>query len=124
MNDKSAMEIPAAVRELAERNVEQARAAYTKFMDMARQAQDMVSKSSDAVATSAREVHARALRYAQENMESTFTFAGDLAKSRDFKEFMQIQQRYAQKQIATFTQQAQELSNLLAEVAQKAKPKP
>ena len=120
MSDKPSMEIPAAVREMAERNVEQARAAYTQFMDMARQAQDMVSKSSDAMATSAREVQSRALRYAQENVDTNFAFASDLAKARDLKDFMEIQQRYAQKQVATYTQQAQELGRLMADAAQMA----
>jgi len=123
MTDKPAMEIPAAMREMAERNVEQARSAYTQFMDMARQAQDMVAKSSDAMATSGKEVQARALRYAQENMDASFAFASDLARSRDLKEFLEIQQRYAQKQAMTYTQQAQELGRLLADAAQMAQRK-
>ncbi|HEU4377934.1 MAG TPA: phasin family protein [Hyphomicrobiaceae bacterium] len=123
MTDKPAMEIPAAMREMAERNVEQARSAYQQFMDMARQAQDMVTKSSDAVASSAREVQSRALRYAQENMDSSFTFASDLAKARDLKDFLEIQQRYAQKQAMTYTQQAQELGRLMADAAQMAQRK-
>jgi phasin len=123
MTDKPAMEIPAAMREMAERNVEQARSAYTQFMDMARQAQDMVAKSSDAMATSAKEVQARALRYAQENMDSSFAFASDLARARDLKEFLEIQQRYAQKQAMTYTQQAQELGRLMADAAQMAQRK-
>ena len=123
MTDKPAMEIPAAMREMAERSVEQARAGYVQFMEMARQAQDMVSKSSDAVASSAREVQARALRYAQENMDASFAFASDLARSRDLKEFLEIQQRYAQKQAMTYTQQAQELARLMADAAQMAQRK-
>jgi phasin len=123
MTDKPAMEIPAAMREMAERSVEQARAGYVQFMEMARQAQDMVSKSSDAVASSAKEVQARALRYAQENMDSSFTFASDLARARDLREFLEIQQRYAQKQAMTYTQQAQELGRLMADAAQMAQRK-
>jgi phasin len=123
MTDKPAMEIPAAMREMAERSVEQARAGYVQFMEMARQAQEMVSKSSDAVASSAREVQARALRYAQENMDSSFTFASDLARARDLREFLEIQQRYAQKQAMTYTQQAQELGRLMADAAQMAQRK-
>ena len=37
MYDKPQFEIPEAVRELAERNVDQARTAYNQFMEMARQ---------------------------------------------------------------------------------------
>jgi phasin len=120
MADNPSFEIPAAMRELAERNIEQARTAYGQFMEMARQAQDLVTKSSDAVAASAREVQSRALRYAQENLEASFVFASDLARARDLKEFIEIQQRYAQRQVQNYTMQAQELGRLMAEAAQNA----
>jgi hypothetical protein len=120
MAENASFEIPTTVREIAERNVEQTRAAYAQFMEMARQAQEMMAKSSDAMATSAREVQARALRYAQENMEASFAFAGELARARDLKEFLEVQQRYAQKQAVTYTQQAQELGRLMADAAQMA----
>ena len=69
------------------------------------------------------EVQSRALRYAQENMDSNFAFASDLAKARDLKDFLEIQQRYAQKQAMTYTQQAQELGRLMADAAQMAQRK-
>lgn len=120
MSDKPQFEIPEAMREVAERNVEQTRAAYTQFLEMARQAQDLVAKSSDAVAQSAREVQTRAIRFAQQNMDASFGFAADLARARDLKEYFEIQTRYAQSQMQTYTQQAQELGKLLGEAAQKA----
>ena len=113
MTDQTSFEIPATVRDLAERNVDQARAAYAQFMDMARKAQDMVAKSSDAMATSAREVHAKALGYAESNVDASFAFASDLARARDVKELLAIQQRYAQKQAQAYSKQAQELGRLM-----------
>ena len=56
MADLPQFEIPEAMREMAERNVEQARSAYGQFLEMARQAQDVVAKSSDTMAQSAREI--------------------------------------------------------------------
>ena len=101
--------------------LEAANAAVPKISG--KDAQDMVAKSSDAMATSGKEVQARALRYAQENMDASFAFASDLARSRDLKEFLEIQQRYAQKQAMTYTQQAQELARLMADAAQMAQRK-
>lgn len=118
MSDKQ-HEIPDAVREMAERNVEQARQAYTQFMDMARQAQTVVTKSSEAMAKSALDVQVQALRYAEENINASFQFASDLAKARDLKEYVEVQTRYAQKQMKTYTEQAQDLGRLLSEVAPK-----
>ena len=49
-------EIPHSMRELAERNVEQARQAYDQLMDVARQAQVVVSKSQEAMTGGAVEI--------------------------------------------------------------------
>lgn len=123
MPDRPQMEIPDAVRQLAERNVEQARSAYAQFMEMGRQAQDMVAKSSGAMTETALEIQARAMLFAEENIEAGFRFAGELARARDMKEYFEIQSRHAQRQMSTYAQQAQELGRLMAEAAQKAQPR-
>ena len=122
MYDKPQFEIPETVRELAERNVEQARTAYGQFMEMARKAQDMLSKSQGAMAAGALEIQSRALRYAEQNIDAGFHFAADLARARDLKEYLEIQTRYAQKQMQDYAQQAQDLGRMMADAAQKAKP--
>lgn len=119
MADLPQFEIPEAMRDMAERNVDQARSAYGQFLEMARQAQDLVSKSSDTMAQSAREIQLKAMRYAEQNMEANFAFVGDLAKARDLRDYMEIQSRHAQRQMQTYSEQAQELGRLMAEVAQK-----
>jgi len=119
MADKLPFEIPDSVRELAEKNIEQARNAYSQFMGMARQAQDMMAKSP-LIPETAREVQDRAFRYAQDNIDASFNFAADLAKARDINEYLQIQTRYAQAQMKTYADQAQDLSRLMTEVAQKS----
>lgn len=119
MADLPQFEIPEAMRDMAERNVEQARSAYNQFLDMARQAQDLVAKSSDTMAQSAREIQLKAMRYTEQNMEANFAFVGELAKARDLREYMDIQSRHAQRQMQTYSDQAQELSRLIADVAQR-----
>ena len=123
MYDKPQFEIPEAVRELAERNVDQARSAYNQFMEMARRVQETLSKSQGAVASGAMELQSRVAKIAEDNMEASFKFAFDLARARDLKEYLEIQQRFAQKQMQTYAQQAQELGKLLSEAAQKAQAK-
>ncbi len=122
MYDKPQLEIPEAVRELAERNVEQARAAYSQFMDMARKAQDMVSKQQGAITAGALDIQSKAMRYAEENIDASFKFAADLARARDLKDYLEIQSRYAQRQMQDYAKQAQELGRMMADAAQKAKP--
>lgn len=123
MNEKPQIEIPEQVRQIAERNVEQARTAYNQVMDMARQVQNMVSKSSGAMAESAADIQARSLRFAEQNMEAGFQFASELARARDLKEYLEIQSRHAQRQMQTYASQAQELGRMMSELAQKSQPK-
>jgi phasin len=123
MPDMPPFEIPAALREQAERNVEQARTAYARFMEMAGKAQEMVARSSEAMGTTALEIQERALRFTQANMNASFVFAAELARARDAKEALEIQARYAREQMDSYTRQAQELGKLIAEAAQKVTPK-
>ncbi|HEY5827768.1 MAG TPA: phasin family protein, partial [Hyphomicrobiaceae bacterium] len=73
-----------------------------------------------AMAAGAREVQAKALGYAESNVDASFAFATDLARARDVKELMAIQQRYAAKQAQTYAKQAQELGRLMADAAKTA----
>jgi len=123
MSDDQQFAIPQSVREMAERNVEQARQAYAQFMDVARQAQGMVTKSHEAAAESALDVQSRAIGFAEANIEAGFKFARDLAKAGDLQEALALQQDFARQQMQSYTEQTQELSQLLGEAAQKA-PKP
>lgn len=123
MAETPPFEIPPQMRDLAEKNVEQARQAYGQFMDMARKAQDMMTRSSGAVADSAREAQGKAMRYAQENLEASFNLAADLARARDLKEALEIQTRYAQRQMRNYADQAQDLGRLMADAAQKMQPR-
>ena len=120
MTDKPQMEIPDAMREMAERNVEQARSSYNQFMEMTRQAQQMVAKSQGAMTEAALEVQARALKFTEENIEASFRLAADLARARDMKEYFEIQSRHAQLQMHNYALQAQELGRLMSEAAQRA----
>ncbi|MGQ0673681.1 MAG: phasin family protein [Hyphomicrobium sp.] len=123
MYDKPQFEIPEAVRELAERNVEQARSAFGQFMDMARQAQQIMVRSQGAMAAGMLDVQSQALRYAEENIEASFKFATELSRARDLNQVLEVQQRHAQKQMQSYATQAQEIGRLMTDAAEKAKPK-
>ena len=123
MTNKGPLEIPETLRELAERNVDQARQAYDQFAQMAQKAQDMASSSGDAVAGTTRDIQSKALDYAKQNMEAGFSLAADLARAGDLKQYFEIQTEFAQKQMQTYTEQAQELARLMGQAASDAKPK-
>ena len=113
------IEVPETFRKLAEQNVTQARQAYEQFMGMARQAQDMMSRSSGAMTDAAREVQTTALGFAEKNMEAGFEFVSELARARDLKDFLEIQSKHTQKSMRSYKEQAEELGRLMAEASKK-----
>lgn len=119
MYDTPQFEIPAAVRELAERNVTQVRQSYEQLLALVRKSQEAIVKSQGAMTQSAMEIQAKSLQFMQSNVESNFRFAADLARARDLKEYLEIQSRYAQSQLETYAQQAQEIARLMGEAAHK-----
>jgi phasin len=113
-------EFPPQIRELAERNVEQARAACGQFMDAARKAQDMMGTMlpESSLTDGMKQIQERTMRFTQQNMDASFSLASELAKAKDFPEMLEIQGRHAQLQLATYSKQGQELGRLMAEVTQ------
>ncbi len=82
MPEKQIFEIPQQLRELAQKNVEQARAAYGQFMDaMAQAVSAWSSASSDTVPSAFKAVQDGAIRFAKENAEAGFALANELTQS-------------------------------------------
>jgi phasin len=118
-------EIPQQLRELAERNVEQARAAYGQFMDAMMQATGMWANAipANAMTSGFKSVQDRAVRFAKQNAEACFALASELANAKDISDVLAIQSRYAQTQMQAYALQAQELGRLMAEATQNLQPK-
>ena len=122
MNQTMDFEIPSTVRDLASKSVDQAREAYNRFLEAARQAHDVVMKSSDVITSGAREINQKAVKYTEANLQANFELAQRLVHAKDIKEALDIQNQFARQQMEAFAQQAQELTRLVAQSAQKAAP--
>jgi hypothetical protein len=120
MYDTPQFEIPSAVRELAERNVVQVRQSYEQVANLIRKAQEAAVKSQGAMAQGAVEIQAKSLEFAQANVMANFTFAAELARARDLKEYLEVQSRYAQSQLEAYAKQSQEITRLMNEAAHKS----
>ena len=112
-------EIPQQLRELTERNVEQARASYGQFMDGMVQAAGMWMGALPAneMTSGFKVVQDRAVRFAKQNAEACFALATELANAKDIQDMLAIQSRYAQTQMQAYGLQIQELSRLMGEAA-------
>lgn len=125
MADIPSFEIPPELRDMAEKNVEQARAAYGKFMDFMTQAMGAWGKSSPGGIEMGgfKAAQERAVAFAKENAERSFSLASDLARAKDMQEVLTLQSRFAQTQMQTFGIQAQQLSWLIADAMRKMQSK-
>ena len=123
MADKLAFEVPDAVRKMAEQTLAQSQAAATQLMDMVNKAQAMAMQSFGSQMPGMQAMmpmQTRIMQFTQANMTAGFEMAGELARARDPQDYFAIQTRHAQKQMAAYQQQAQELGQLMQMAAQTA----
>jgi hypothetical protein len=126
MVSRSPFEVPEPIRELAEKNVAQARATYGQFMDAMAQAVEIWSRAmpSNEVTAGFKVAQERAIRFAKQNAEACFALASELANAKNIQDMLAIQSRYAQMQMQAYALQAQEIGRLMAEAAtQSVQPK-
>src|ERR1700680_1204091 len=92
--DKDAMphfEIPADMRAMAEKSVEQARLAFNTFMTAAQEAVATFEGQTKAAQAGARDLSEKALGYAERNVANTLAFADRLVHAKDAQEFIRLQ---------------------------------
>ncbi|WP_019904702.1 phasin [Methylobacterium sp. 77] len=109
-------EIPAELRDFAEKSVHQARTAVSSLLGTVIKSAEQVQSSSKTVNESMQAVVAKGLDQVQQNASSTFDFAQKLVRTRDLKEAFELQSDFLRTQIATMQAQAKDLAALAPNV--------
>ncbi len=125
MASNQPFEMPKHFQELAEKNVEQGRAAYAQFMDAMVQATSMwmgIVPANEAT-SGFKAVQEKSVRFAKQNAEACFALADEIASAKDIKDVLAVQSRFAQTQMQSYALQAQELGRLMVDATQKAQPR-
>src|SRR5690606_5911209 len=104
-------EIPAEMRDFAERSVEQARKAFDGFIAAAQKAVSAFEGSATTVQASTQDLTHRTLAFAEQNIAAAFDLAQKLVRAKDMQEAMQLQADYLQKQLASLQEQMKEFSS-------------
>ncbi len=122
MNTQNPFEIPEQMRKMAEQSVEQARNTYGQFMDAILNAQNtwMSSMPANSATDGFKEVQNLGVKFARENSDAALNLASEISKAKDYSEVLQIQSRYAQNQMQTFSIQGQEMAHMMSTMAQRA----
>jgi len=109
-------EIPADMRALAEKSVEQAKQAFEIFVSAAQHALSTAEQQAVSTQAGAKEVGELAMTFAERNIASSFAFAQKLLQAREAKDVMALHTEYVNSQIAALTEQGKELSKRVTKI--------
>jgi phasin len=124
--DKDAMhdfEIPADMRAMAEKSVEQARIAFNTFISAAQQAAATFEGQAKAAHAGAKNIGEKAMGYAERNVANTFAFASRLVHAKDSQDFIRLQTEFIQAQMKELAEQARDLAEHTAQAMKSMPPK-
>jgi phasin len=122
-HDMPHFEIPADMRAMAERSVEQARIAFNTFMTAAHEAITTFENQAEAAQAGAKDLSDKAVSYAERNVANTLAFADRLLHAKDAHEFIRLQTDFIEQQMKELTTQAKELGESATKMAMKSAPK-
>ena len=123
MAENNPFEIPPQVRELAEKNIDQARQFYDQWMEGVSQVMNLWSDSpTGGMVPGFDSLRERAIQFAKDNAKAAFALAEELAQAKDMQHLMTLQSHYAQAQVRSYVAQTQELGRLMTEALQSMKP--
>ena len=105
-------EIPAEMRDFAEKSVEQARKAVDSFLSAARRTADTLEGSANTVQSSANDMTRKTLSYAEQNLSAAFDHAQRLVRARDVQEAVQLQSEFVRSQFAALQAQMKEFGSI------------
>ena len=111
-NQTPGYEVPAEMRDFAEKSVEQARKAIDGFMSAAQKTVDTFEGSANTVQASAKDMTQRTFSIAEQNITAAFDLAQRLVQAKDVQEVVRIQSEFVRSQFEAMQSQMKELGTL------------
>ena len=99
---KLTMEVPAQIKEFAEKSIQQAEKGFDAFIDAAHKSVAMVPNPTT-------EISKKALSFTEQNMKTAFDHARKLLHAKDFQEAVKLQTEFVKAQYAAATEQLKQL---------------
>jgi phasin len=104
MDEHLKLEMPAQVREFAEKTIDQAEKGFSAFIDAA-------NKSVSILPPPATDLPLKALSMSERNMKAAFDHARRLLQAKDVQDAMRIQADFLKAQYESATEQLKELGS-------------
>ena len=122
--ERNRFEIPKEMRSMAEASFEQARQTFEKFLSSAHQAAGAIEERGATVRAGTRDIGAKAISYAEKNVQASLDYAQSLLHAKDLTEIMKLHSEYVQSQMRSLAEQASEMGQIVSKAAMDAaKPK-
>ncbi len=123
-NGQDRFEIPKEMRSIAEASFDQARKAFEKFLAGAQTTAGTLEERSATVRAGAKDIGAKAMTYAEKNVQAALDYAQSLLHAKDLTEVMRLHGEYVQSQMRSLAEQASEMGQAVSRAAlEAAKPK-
>ena len=117
-------EIPKEMRSMAEASFDQARKAFEKFLSGAQATAGSIEERGATVRAGAKDIGAKAMSYAEKNVQASLDYAQSLLQAKDLTEIMRLHSEYVQAQMRALAEQASEMGQIVSRAAMDAaKPK-
>ena len=105
-------EIPNEMRAVAERSVEQAKAAIQQFLQAAQEAVSTLEERVTASQLGALDISKKAMSFAERNVLSAFEFAQKVVQTKDTQELVRMQTEFVQSQMQALSEQVKDLGEV------------
>jgi phasin len=110
------LEVPAELRDMAEKTIDQAERAFGMFFEAA-------SKSVASIPTPGTEISKQALSFTEQNVKAAFEHARKLVHVTDLQQAMQIQSEFLRSQFTSAGEHMRQITGEVMSAAKEMKPK-
>ena len=107
----TSFEVPAEMRDAAEKSVEQARKAVDGVINAARRTAEQMENSVDKARANTTDTARRTFSYAEQNITAAFDLAQRIVRAQNPQEAAQIQAEYVRQQFEALQSQMKEFGN-------------
>ena len=123
-NGPDRFEIPNDMRSMADASFDQARKAFEKFLTGAQATAGSLEERGATVRAGAKDITAKAMTYAEKNVQASLDYAQSLLHAKDLTQVMRLHAEFVQSQMRSLAEQASEMGQIVGRAAMEAaKPK-
>jgi phasin len=116
-------EIPKEMRSMAEASFAQARSTFEKFLEGAQATAGSIEERGATIRADAKDMNAKALAYAEKNVQVSLDYAQSLLHAKDLPEVMRLHREFVQSQMRSLVERASEIGQIVTAAMDAAKSK-